>query len=155
MNETKYDKGHAKLRKSQRWSRPLGMSTSAEVDSVPGFSLVNATYSKGMTYLNFRHTRPPSPAFPSRAPLLHTRTAPVQTGMPTKKKCCTKKNRERLQCLFQGSRDNMSTVLVTFAGLKKSESGQGVQGRRAQRAADQVGQSFAHESVLGWCVSFS
>lgn len=39
-------------------------------------------------------------------------------------------------CLIKGSRDNMSSVLVTFPALKKSKAGDGVRGRRAQRAAD-------------------
>ncbi|CAM9604802.1 unnamed protein product, partial [Ectocarpus sp. 12 AP-2014] len=39
-------------------------------------------------------------------------------------------------CLFQGSRDNMSAVLVAFPGLKRSNTGKGVAGRRAQRAAE-------------------
>lgn len=44
--------------------------------------------------------------------------------------------RRYVQCLFQGSRDNMSAVLVTFPGLTRSNKGEGVQGRRVQRAVE-------------------
>lgn len=39
-------------------------------------------------------------------------------------------------CLFQGSRDNMSAVIVTFPALQRSKRGGGVQARRLQRAAE-------------------
>eukprot|EP00752_Nemacystus_decipiens_P008686 g7753.t1 len=39
-------------------------------------------------------------------------------------------------CLFEGSRDNMSAVLVAFPALKRDNKGEGVKGRRARRAAE-------------------
>jgi protein phosphatase 1B len=43
-------------------------------------------------------------------------------------------------CLHKGSRDNMSAVIVAFPALKYG-SGEGVAGRRKQRAAEQAGDS--------------
>eukprot|EP00903_Cladosiphon_okamuranus_P015406 g14229.t2 len=39
-------------------------------------------------------------------------------------------------CLEEGSRDNMSAVLVTFPGLKRSNKGDGVMGRRNKRTSE-------------------
>lgn len=46
------------------------------------------------------------------------------------------RNQRIMQCLFEGSRDNMSAVLVAFPGLKRDSKGEGVMGRRARRNAE-------------------